>query len=160
GLRDLRDLAGRGLPVGLIATLAGQLDALLPSCPDPGMALTNLERFVAASPGPEATVEGLARRARTAEIVVQLFSTSPEFSELMIRDRALLGWLRGGAERRDRDALVAGLWPELEAAEGEEEPKLALRRARHREMLRTGYNDIVRGLPLEIITLDLSHLAD
>ena len=27
-------------------------------------------------------------------------------------------------------------------------------------MLRIGYNDIVRGLPLEMITLDLSHLAD
>ena len=27
-------------------------------------------------------------------------------------------------------------------------------------MLRIGYDDIVRGLPLELITLDLSHMAD
>ena len=35
-----------------------------------------------------------------------------------------------------------------------------MRRFRQRETLRVGYNDIVRGLPLEVITLDLSHLAD
>src|SRR3954466_9646247 len=43
-LRDFRDLAGRGLPLRSVARLAGQLDAILPRCPDPGMALTNLER--------------------------------------------------------------------------------------------------------------------
>ncbi len=37
---------------------------------------------------------------------------------------------------------------------------LALRRFRQRESLRIGYNDIVRGLPLEVITCDLSDLAD
>ena len=35
-----------------------------------------------------------------------------------------------------------------------------MRRFRRRETLRVGYNDIVRGLPLELITLDLSHMAD
>ena len=88
GFRDLRDLAESGLPLHLVARLAGQLDAALPRCPDPGMALTNLERFVAASPTPEATLDALANSARGAEIAVQLFSTSQFFSELMIRDPA------------------------------------------------------------------------
>ena len=80
------------------------------------MALTNLERFVAAGPEPGRRLCAAGRDARTTEILVQLFSTSQYFSELMIRDPALLDWLRGGAERRDRDALVADLWAELEAA--------------------------------------------
>ncbi len=74
GFRDLRDLAARDQPLGLVAKLAGQLDAALPRCPDPGMALTNLERFVAASPTPEATLDTLANNARAAEIAVQLSS--------------------------------------------------------------------------------------
>ena len=124
------------------------------------MALTNLERFVAASPTPEATLEALANNPRSAEIAVQLFSTSQFFSELMIRDPALLDWLRGGADRRDRPTLIDDLWADLEAAPSEDDRRLALRRFRLREILRTGYNDIVRDLPLELITLDLSHLAD
>ena len=37
----------------------------LPRCPDPGMALTNLERFVAGSPTPESTLEALATNPRS-----------------------------------------------------------------------------------------------
>ena len=158
--RDLRDLAGRGLPLKLVARLAGQLDSTLPRCPDPGMALTNLERFVAASPAPEALLESLAMNPRATEIAVQLFSTSQFFSELMIRDPALLDWLRAGADRRDRVTLIGDLWADLAGCPVEEARRLALRRFRLREILRIGYNDIVRDLPLELITLDLAHLAD
>ena len=160
GFRDLRDLAERGLPLGLVARLAEQLDAALPRCPDPGMALTNLERFVAASPDPESILDSLASHPRSAEIVVQLFSTSQFFSELMIRDPSLLDWLRGGADRRDRETLIADLWQEIVESPGEEARRLVLRKFRLRELLRIGYNDIVRDLPLELITLDLAHLAD
>jgi glutamate-ammonia-ligase adenylyltransferase len=160
GLRDLRDLASRGLPLRLVASLAAQLDAALPRCPDPSMALTNLERFVAASPNPERTLEALATSARSAEIALQLFSTSQFFSELMIREPALLDWLRGGADRRDRTTLIEDLWRDLEAAGDADAQRLELRRFRLREFLRIGYNDIVRDQPLELITLDLSHLAD
>ncbi len=158
--RDLRDLASSGLPLRLVGALAAQLDSALPRCPDPGMALTNLERFVAASPDREATLDTLAHNARATEIAVQLFSTSQFFSELMIRDPALLDWLRAGAERRDRDSLIEDLWAELEAAGTDEARRLSLRRFRLRALLRIGYNDIVRDLPLDLITLDLSHLAD
>src|SRR4051794_29117330 len=127
GFRDLRDLAGRGLPLRLVARLAAQLDAALPRCPDPGMALTNLERFVAASPTPEETLDALANNARAAEIAVQLFSTSQFFSELMIRDPSLLDWLRAGADRRDRSTLIGDLWADLGRAPTEEARRLALR---------------------------------
>ena len=140
--------------------LALRLDALLPRCPDPGMALANLERFVAACPRPDEMIVLLSESARTTEILVQLFSTSQHLSELMTRDPSLLDWLRWGAERRDRDALVFDLWPRSPPRADEAEQRLVLRRFRQREMLRIGYNDIVRGLPLEVITQDLSALAD
>lgn len=158
--RDLRDLAERAHDDRLTARLAGHLNTLLPRSPDPGMALTNLERFVAACEHPGATLAMLAANPRTVEILVQFFSTSQHFSEQMIRDPSLLDWLRAGAERRDRETLFADLWQELEPARDENSERLILRQFRHREMLRIGYDDIVRGAPLEVVTLDLSYLAD
>lgn len=160
GLRDLRDLAARRLPPKPLATMLAHLDQLLPQCPDPGMALTNLERLLGAGADPEKLVRVLADDPRMTEVVVQLFSTSQHFSEQLIRDASLLAWLRYGAPRRDRQTLIADLWNELSSAPDDETARAVLRRHRHREMLRIGYNDIVRGLPLEITTLDLSHLAD
>ena len=129
-------------------------------CPIPGWPLTNLERFLAAVPRLSATLDVLAANPRTTEILLQVFSTSQYFSEVLIRDPELFDWLQAGPERRDRSALVDGLWKTLAALPDEDEQKLALRRFRQRESLRIGYNDIVRGFPLEVITQDLSDLAD
>ena len=52
GLRDLRNLGRRGRSEALLARLAEQFQAFLPKCPDPGMALTNLDRFIAECPRP------------------------------------------------------------------------------------------------------------
>ena len=160
GRRDLRDLAASGLSAGAMDGLIGQLGVALPQCPDPGMALTNLGRFAASGPDGRAALESLPGNPRTTDVLVQLFSTSQYFSELLIRDPRALDWLRGGAERRDRSALIDHLWGELRDAANEDEAKVAIRRLRHREMLRIGYSDVIKGHPLELTTLDLSHLAD
>jgi glutamate-ammonia-ligase adenylyltransferase len=160
GCRDLRDLARRGGGPELLAQVAGQLHALLPRCPDAGMALANLERFVAANRQPEAALRALAEHPRTTEVLVQLFSTSQHFSELLIREPELLDWLQREAVPRDREALVEDLWEELQGASDGEAQELTIRRFRQREMLRIGYDDIVRGLPLEVTALDLSYLAE
>ena len=162
GARDLIDLtrrAGTGR-LDRVDRIAVQLDSVLPGCPDPGMALTNLERFLGAVRRLDETLDQLVGDARTTEILLQVFSTSQYFSEVLIRDPDLFDWLRAGAEGRERSALVEELWTTVSALATEEEQKLAFRRFRRRESLRIGYNDIVRGFPLEVITQDLSHLAD
>src|SRR5262245_12688999 len=121
GYRDLRDLAARTKDTRLAARLVGHLHGLLPPCPDPDMALTNLERFISAFRRPAAALKLLAENSRTCEILVQLFSTSQHFSELMIREPDLLEWLRSGADRRDRETLFGDLWSELVSARGEDD---------------------------------------
>jgi [glutamine synthetase] adenylyltransferase / [glutamine synthetase]-adenylyl-L-tyrosine phosphorylase len=160
--RDLRDLIQRAGSnhLDLFAQLAVGLDSVLPRCPEPGMALSNLERYVAARGDGEQSLRKLAESPKTTEILLQVFSTSQHFSELLIRDPALIDWLQAGAERRDREALISDLWDALDEARIEEERALLIRRFRLRETLRIGYNDIVRGIPLEVTTLDLSNLAD
>ena len=162
GCRDLADLTRRAgaESLGDVARLAVVLDAILPRCADPGMALANLERFLAAVPRLGSTLHDLAGDTRMAEILLQVFSTSHYFSEVLIRDPLLLEWLRAGPERPDRASLIDDLWKTLSGLSDENEQSLALRRFRQRESLRIGYNDIVRGLPLELITQDLSDLAD
>ncbi|ODT98425.1 MAG: glutamine-synthetase adenylyltransferase, partial [Planctomycetes bacterium SCN 63-9] len=158
-LKDLCDHAGPGL-LSDVARISVELDAGLPRCSDPDMALRNVERFVAAGPDRQKAVRKLAQNPRTVEVLLQVFSTSQHFSEMLIRDPAAIEWLRRGADRRDRVTLIDDLWSSLENSSRDDEQRLLLRRFRQREMLRIGYNDIVRGLPLEVITLDLSHLAD
>ena len=160
--RDFQDLIDRAGPgrIELVTRIANQLDAILPRCPEPGMALANLERFVAGQSDPEPALRKLADNLKTTEILLQVFSTSQYLSEVLIRDPGLLGWLQAGAERPDRDALIEDLWSSLDGANTEALQALAIRRFRLREILRIGYNDIVRGLPIEVITLDLSNLAD
>ena len=76
--RDVRDLIKKAGPgcLTLIAKLAVQLDGVLPRCPDPGMALSNLERYLAAGPEHEPTLRKLVDNPRTTEILLQVFSTS------------------------------------------------------------------------------------
>jgi glutamate-ammonia-ligase adenylyltransferase len=160
--RDLRDLIERAGPgcLELIAQIAAQLNNVLPRCPEPGMALSNLERFIASRPRPEPPLHKLAANPKTTETLLHVFSTSQHFSELLIRDPALIEWLQGKAERRDREALIDDLWGSLQAAGSEVQQALCVREFRLRETLRIGYNDIVRGFPMEVTTLDLSNLAD
>jgi glutamate-ammonia-ligase adenylyltransferase len=162
GVRDLADLTRRAGPasLALVARIAVQLDVVLPRCADPGMAIANLERFMAAVPRIEFALEELAEGPRTTEVLLQVFSTSQYLTEVLIRDPLLLDWLQGGPERRDRSALIDDLWKTVSGRSDENEQRLTLRRFRERESLRIGYNDIVRGFPLEMITQDLSDLAD
>lgn len=162
GGRDIRDLLGKAGPGGLdlVARLAVYLDAVLPRCPDPGMALSNLERYVSAGPKPGTTLGNLVSNPRTTEILLQVFSTSQYLSDVLIREPALIDWLQAGAERRDREALIEDLWSSVSTARSGEEQSLAIRHFRTRETMRIGYNDIVRGSSMEVIILDLSNLAD
>jgi glutamate-ammonia-ligase adenylyltransferase len=154
-------IAGAG-PSGLrlVAQIAVQLHAILPRCSEPDMALSNLERYVVSAPVPESQVRKLAESPRTTEVLFQVFSTSQLLSDVLIRNPSLIDWLQAGADRRDRESLIAELWSTLQSAASEDGQSLAIRQLRLRETLRIGYNDIVRGLPLEVVTLDLSSLAD
>ncbi|MDX2037067.1 MAG: bifunctional [glutamate--ammonia ligase]-adenylyl-L-tyrosine phosphorylase/[glutamate--ammonia-ligase] adenylyltransferase [Isosphaeraceae bacterium] len=160
GFRDLRDLAAPSRADADVLRLGNALDRSLPRCPDAGMALTNLGRLIDGSPDSDRLLRSLVDAPRALEIALQLLSTSQFFSELLIGNPALLDDLRSDPERRDPRRLVDELDRALQGCESEQEQRLIIRRFRRREILRIGYNDIIRDLPLELTTLDLSNLAD
>jgi glutamate-ammonia-ligase adenylyltransferase len=134
---------------------------ILPRCPDPDMALNNLERFLATPSGAGKLPVLLESRARTLETLLQLVSTSQLFSDLLNSDPDSLDLLRAPPRRSPNpDELRDQLRADVDAAREDSALLRAFRRFRQRQVLRIGTNDVIRDRPLEEITRDLSRVAD
>jgi glutamate-ammonia-ligase adenylyltransferase len=167
GLRDLergwQNLVHLADAVG-VETLRGLcplLGRLLPRCPDADMAFNNLERFLANPPGAQQLPPLVEGRGRTLETLLQLFSTSQYFSDLLVANPDYLDMLRVPLRRSPSPAeLVAGLQNDVAAAFEDSAVLRAFRKFRQRQVLRIGTNDIIRDRPLEEVTRDISRVAD
>ncbi len=160
GWQNLTHLAN-ALGLEALAELCHPLGRLLPRCPDPDMALNNLERFLA-NPAGLRQLSALAEgRARTLEKLLWLLSTSQYCSDLLVANPDYTDMLRvplrrSPSQKEMRDQLQA----EIDAAFEESNVLRAFPRFRQRHILRIGTNDIIRERPLEEITRDISRVAD
>ncbi len=141
--------------------LCAVLCILLPRCPDPDTALNSLERFLA---NPQARLKLpalLDNHARPLETVLQLFSTSHFFCDLLSCHPDFLEMLRVPLRHSpSAEELQTQLQTDVEAAGDDAGVLRAFRRYRQRQILRIGTNDIIHNRPLEEITSDLSLVAD
>jgi glutamate-ammonia-ligase adenylyltransferase len=167
GLRDLEqgwhNLTHLGEELGLesLRKLARPLGRLLPRCPDPDMALNNFERFLANPAGNQQVPTLLDARARILETVLQLFSTSQYFSDLLCANPDYLDMLRVPLRRSpSQKEMQEQLQAEVDAAFEDSSVLRAFRRFRQKQILRIGTNDVIRDRPLEEITRDISRVAD
>jgi [glutamine synthetase] adenylyltransferase / [glutamine synthetase]-adenylyl-L-tyrosine phosphorylase len=156
-LRRLADAIG----VGELMDLSHLLGRMLPRCPDPDMALNNLERFLS-NPGGATQLSMLhGERGQVFDILVQLFSTSQFFSDLLFAHPDYLDMLciplRNSPRREE---MRAQLQAEVDATFEDSAVLRAFRRFRQRQMLRIGTNDIIRDRPLEEVTRDIARVAD
>ncbi len=160
GRSNLAQIA-EAIGIDALGELCHPLARLLPRCADPDMALNNLERFLA-SPGSAMQLPTLLEtRARTLETLLQLFSTSQFFSDLLALNPDYLDMLRIPLRSSpSRAEMLAHLQEEIDAAGDDGAVLRALRRFRQRQVLRIGTNDIIRDRPLEEITRDISRVAD
>ena len=160
GRRNLANLAER-LGFDALAALCNSLARFLPRCPAPDMALNNLERFFAHPAAPAACPRVLDNRARSLEILLQLFATSQMFSDLLGQFPDYLDMLRVPLRRSPSPDRAARRAPGRGRCRSEDSAVLrAFRRFRQRQVLRIGTNDIIRDRPLEEITRDISRVAD
>jgi glutamate-ammonia-ligase adenylyltransferase len=160
--RGKSNLAGMANVLGLdgLSELCHPLGRLLPRCADPDMALNNLDRYFA-SAGSSSMPILMESRARTLETMLQLFSTSQFFSDLLITNPDFLEMLRIPLRSSpSRAEMLEQLRGEVEAAYEDSSVLRAFRRFRHKQTLRIGTNDIIRDRPLEEITRDISRVAD
>jgi glutamate-ammonia-ligase adenylyltransferase len=167
---QLRDAAGalanlrhitEAIGLETFRDLSHPLGRILPRCPDADMALNNLERFLA-NPAAQAILPALLEsRARCLETMLQLFSTSQFFSDLLAKYPDYLDMLRVPLRSSpNRVELQDTLQAEVDAAFEDSAVLRAFRRFRQRQLLRIGTNDIIRDRPLEEVTRDISRVAD
>ncbi len=166
GLRDFErgrcNLVGIAgvLGVDSLGELCHPLSRLLPRCADPDMALNNLDHFLAAA-GADILPTLMESRARTLETLLQLFSTSQFFSDLLTTNPDFLEMLRIPLRSSpSRTEMLEHLRQDVLAAYEDSAVLRAFRRFRQMQMLRIGTNDIIRDRPLEEITRDISRVAD
>ena len=161
GHKNLAGIASSGMTPDLVAAVCKQLERVLVGCPDPDMALNNLERFIAAARSP-LSVGALFERDPTAlPPLLQIFSTSQHFSDLLVADPESYDLLRlTEGQPVARQALVDEIVAEVAALDHEPLVLRALRRFKHREMLRIAYGDIIREQSLPVVTSQISYLAD
>jgi glutamate-ammonia-ligase adenylyltransferase len=152
-----------GQHVGLDALrdLCTPLGRLLPRCPDADMALNNLERFLAQPAGRDRLAQLFENRARTLEVLLQLFSNSQSFSDQLVAHPGFLDMVRLPLRKNpSTDELQQQFQTEIDACYEDSAVLRAFRRFRQGQILRIGTNDIIRERSLEEITHDISRVAD
>lgn len=158
---NLAAIAQSGITLDLLAALCGQLSAELPRLSDADMALNNLERFFAATRSPLALASLFERDAAALPTLLQMFSTSQHLSDLLIRDPESFDLLRlTEGQPVPRAVLVGEICQDVATAVDERDILSILRRHKHRETLRIAYGDIVRRQRVEVVTEQISFLAD
>ncbi len=154
-------IAEAGVTLDLLCVVVGQLEKCLPTCPDPDMALNNLDRFIGAARNPLVLATLFERDPGALSTLVQMLSTSQHFSDLLVSDPEIFDLLRLTEGRPvARNTLVGEFVAEVEALESDEAVLRALRRFKRRETMRIAYGDIVRRHPLRTVTAQISYLAD
>jgi glutamate-ammonia-ligase adenylyltransferase len=154
-------MAAGGIPLDLLANLCGRFAECARGCADPDMALNNLDRFAAAARNPLAMGTLFQRDPVAMPTLVQIFSTSQHLSDLLVKDNEAFDFLRlNEGQPCAREVMVDDIVSEVAALDHDAAIVRALRRFKHREMLRIAYGDILREQSLEVVTTQISYLAD
>ena len=161
GVANLEGLARLPVPEDLLSVLVRQLAEALPGLSDPDMAVNNFDRFLAAARSPLSLGALFERDPAALPQLLQIFSTSQYLSDVLIRDQESYDLLRlTDGQPVERRLLVEEIVAESEACGDERSIMEMLRRTKHRETLRIAYGDIIHQQPLEVVTEQISHLAD
>jgi [glutamine synthetase] adenylyltransferase / [glutamine synthetase]-adenylyl-L-tyrosine phosphorylase len=154
-------MAVSGITLDLLGNICDQLAEQLPRLSDADMALNNLDRFIAATRNPLSLATLFERDREALPILLQIFSTSQYLSDLLVTDSEAYDLLRmTEGQPVARSVIVDELCAEIAVLNDERDVMIALRRFKRRETLRIAYGDIIRGQRLEIVTGQISHLAD
>ncbi len=159
--RELLEIARHGVPIDLLTIVVRLLERFLPSCPDPDMALRNLSRYWLVARNPLSTGTLFERDPATLQALLQIFSNSQDLSDQLVSDPESLDLLRlTHGTPMAREKLVDELTAEVDALERDELVMGALRRFKYRETLRIAYGDIVREHGVNVVSRQISFVAD
>ncbi len=161
GLRNLQSISGSGLSTDLVAELLRQLQQHLGRISDPDLALNHLERFFLATRSPLALASLFERDSDSLPTLLHIFSSSQHLGDLLITDPESYDLLRmTEGQPVARNVLVDEICSEVAAARDDQAVMTRLRRYKRRETLRIAYGDIIRKQSIDVVTRQISWLAD
>lgn len=128
---------------------------------DPDMVINNLERFFASTATHAISIWERLQNPQQLSTLLEIFSTSQYLSDILIREPVLFESVRASEGKAlPRTTLIQELLQELLPLNKDDEIVRCLRRFKHRHILRIAYGDIIRRQSLEIVTEQISDLAD
>jgi glutamate-ammonia-ligase adenylyltransferase len=158
---NLVSIANSRMTLDLVGEICGQLEKVLPRASDPEMALNNLDRFIGLARSPLSLGALFERDPDALPDLVQIFSTSQFLSDLLSSDSEAYDLLRiTEGQPVAREVLVSEFLSDVAALDDERSVMNLLRRYKRRELLRIAYGDIIRGQRVEVVTRQISFLAD
>ncbi len=161
-LENVVNLAEAGFSLDVLRTIRDCFVTERRLISDADMALNNLERFVVASNNPLALASLFRRDQAALPVLLQLLSTSQHFCDLLIQEPSIFDLLRITDGRPvSREVLQEELWNKVRPISGDQEPVMnELRVFRRREMARIMFGDIIRSQRVDVVTRQISYLAD
>ncbi len=157
----LQKISGLGMPGELFDSFCAQLIARLAGSDNSDQALVNIERFLAASRSPLSWLALFEREPQALQTLVQLFCTSQYLADILIADPEAFDLLRmTGGQAIAKNVLLDEVMAEVQATNNLRTVMRILRDYRHRETLRIAYGDFVLQQSLELVTEQLSNLAE
>lgn len=161
GHHNLVAMANTGMTLDLLGVVCDQLKTHLSRLSDPDMALNNLDRFVAASRNPLALGSLFDRDRESLPALLQIFSSSQYLSDSLISDPESFDLLRlTDGDPVAREIIVGEICSEIDILEDTAAILKVLRRNKQRETLRIAYGDLIRKQNVEVVTRQISYLAD
>lgn len=158
---NLLSMAEAGVTLDLLVLICEQLEEHLSRLSDPDRALNNLDRFFAASRSPLSLASLFDRDRGALPTLLLIFSASQYLSDHLIRDTESFDLLRlTEGQPVARDVLIDEICSECESLADEQAVKWALRRYKRRETLRIAYGDFVQQHGIDVVTRQISYLAD
>jgi glutamate-ammonia-ligase adenylyltransferase len=154
-------IAELGVTLDLMGVVCDQLGETLPRLSDPDLALGSLERFFGMARSPLSLAALFERDKDAMPTLLQIFSSSRHLSDLLVADNESYDLLRlTEGSPVQREMLIGELRSEVDTLPDEASVMTALRRFKRRETLRISYGDIIRNQRLEVVTAQISYLAD
>lgn len=139
------------------------LQVHLSSSPDPDMALNNLTRFSEATLSRATFFDDVLAYPMLMDVLVKLFGHSQYFADILVRDPELFRWLTATdslLRERSNEYYKSEVDRALSLFESPRRVLDAFRRLYRREVVRIGARDILDETDLEMLTRELSYLAD
>ncbi len=161
GYQNLLKIASLDLGDDISQFLMDQLAKTLPELSDADMALNNFERFLTASKAPVPFGTLCQTDQRTLPDLLTLLSNSQFLSDVLIRHPDWFDKMyQSQGNPLSLELLSSELETEMAAIEDDKKAMSHLNSFKRRHLLRIVYGDIIRGQTMQIVTRQISYLAE